>query len=64
MTKLIIDILRKIEAKIKKHQSVLYKKLNSIYFSLLDEVLEKELYAIFSNGKIDFSLKDLEKKAS
>ena len=40
------------------------KNLNSIYFSLLDEVLEKGLYAIFSNGKIDFTLKDLEKKAS
>ena len=40
------------------------KKLNSIYFSLLDEFLKKELYTIFSNEKIHFSLKDLEKKAS
>ena len=38
------------------------KKLNSIYFSLADEVLEKELEAIFMNQKISFSLKDLEKK--
>ena len=40
------------------------EKLNSIYFSLLDEVLEKGNKALFTDEKISFSLDDLEKKAS
>ena len=39
------------------------KRLSSIYFSLVDEVLEKRLHALFMNQRIRFSLKDLEKKA-
>ncbi len=40
------------------------RNLNSIYFSLLDEFLDKGLYANFTNERMEFSLKDLEKKTS
>lgn len=36
------------------------KKLNNIYFSLVDEFLEEELNSIFKDEKIEFSLKRLE----
>lgn len=39
------------------------KRLNRIYFSLLDEVLEKKLDALFMNSEVEFSLNSLEKKS-
>lgn len=50
-----------------KCKNVLVKtteKINTFYFVLLDDVLEKKLNATFMNEKIDFSLKGLEKLAS
>ena len=49
-----------------KRKNVLIRSannLNGIYFSLVDEVLEKERLALFTNERIRFSLKDLERKA-